>query len=95
MEASASVTIKPMVSGELTEVAFREGQDVNEGGAARRPCTRLASLLPGTGPLWRISVRIMSGISKLAKEGMVSQEQADGYRSRAKDDRAHSFSERG
>lgn len=31
MEALESVTIKPMLSGELTKIAFREGQDINEG----------------------------------------------------------------
>ena len=31
MEASESVTIKTQISGELTQVAFREGQDVQKG----------------------------------------------------------------
>lgn len=91
MEASESVTIKPMVSGELTKVAFREGQDVNEGVLLFEidPRPYQAALNKARFSLAR-NRAIMENARKdyeryvqLAKEGMVSQEQAEGYRTRA------------
>lgn len=91
MEAAESVTIKPMLSGELTKVAFREGQDVSEGALLFEidPRPYQAALNKAHFSLAR-NRSIMENARKdyeryiqLAKEGMVSQEQAEGYRTRA------------
>lgn len=91
MEASESVTIKPMLSGELTTVAFREGEDVKEGALLFEidPRPYQAALNKAESSLARNRV-IMKNARKdyerylqLAKEGLVSQEQAEGYRTRA------------
>ncbi len=91
MEASESVTIKPMLSGELTTVAFREGEDVKEGALLFEidPRPYQAALNKTQASLARNRV-IMKSARKdyerylqLAKEGLVSQEQAEGYRTRA------------
>lgn len=91
MEASESVTIKPMVSGELMTVAFREGQDVAEGALLfeidRRPYE--AALNKARSSLARNRVIMENGrkdyerYSQLVGKGLVSQEQAEGYRTRA------------
>ena len=91
MEASESVTIKPMVSGELTRVAFREGQDVAAGALLfaidHRPYQ--AALNKAQASLARNRAIMENGRKdyeryvQLAREGMVSQEQAEGYRTRA------------
>jgi len=91
MEASESVTVKPMLSGELTTVAFREGEDVKEGTLLFEidPRPYQAALNKTQASLARNRV-IMKNARKdyerylqLAKEGLVSQEQAEGYRTRA------------
>lgn len=91
MEASESVTIKPMLSGELNKVAFREGEDVKEGALLFEidPRPYQAALNKTQASLVRNRV-IMKNARKdyerylqLAKEGLVSQEQAEGYRTRA------------
>ncbi|MBU1986548.1 MAG: efflux RND transporter periplasmic adaptor subunit, partial [Proteobacteria bacterium] len=91
MEASESVTIKPMLNGELTTVAFREGEDVKEGVLLFEidPRPYQAALNKAESSLSRNRV-IMKNARKdyerylqLAKEGLVSQEQAEGYRTRA------------
>ncbi|MCX5869486.1 MAG: efflux RND transporter periplasmic adaptor subunit [Deltaproteobacteria bacterium] len=91
MEAAESVTIKPMLSGELTKVAFREGQDVNEGALLFEvdPRPYQAALNKARASLDRNRI-VMNNARKdyeryapLAKEGIVSQEQAEGYRTRA------------
>jgi multidrug efflux system membrane fusion protein len=91
MEASESVTIKPMVSGELTTVGFREGQDVQKGDLLFKidPRSYQAALNKAQASLERNRVimnnarRDYERYAPLAKEGIVSQEQADGYRTRA------------
>jgi len=91
MEASESVIIKPMLSGELTKVGFREGQDVSEGALLFEidPRPYQAALNKARASLDRDRV-VMNNARKdyeryapLAKEGIVSQEQAEGYRTRA------------
>lgn len=91
MEASESVTIKPMLSGELTTVAFREGEDVKEEALLFEidPRPYQAALNKAESSLARNRV-IMKNARKdyerylqLAQEGLVSQEQAEGYRTRA------------
>ena len=91
IEASESVTIKPMVSGELTTVGFREGQDVQKGDLLFKidPRPYQAALSKAQASLNRNQV-IMNNARKdyeryapLAKDGIVSQEQAEGYRTRA------------
>jgi multidrug efflux system membrane fusion protein len=91
MEASESVTIKPMVSGELMTVAFREGEDVNEGALLFEidPRPYQAALSKAQASLAR-NRAIMGNTRKdyeryiqLVKDGLVSQEQAEGYRTRA------------
>lgn len=91
MEASESVTIKPMLSGELTTVAFREGEDVKEGALLFEidPRPYQAALNKAQASLARNQI-LMKNARKdydrylqLAKEGLVSQEQAEGYRTRA------------
>ena len=91
MEAAESVTIKPMLSGELTKVGLREGQDVNEGALLFEidPRPYQAALNKARASLERNRV-VMNNARKdyeryapLAKEGIVSQEQAEGYRTRA------------
>lgn len=91
MEAAESVTIKPMLSGELTKVAFREGQDVNEGALLFEidPRPYQAALNKAHFSLARNRAIMENGRKdyeryiQLAKEGMVSQEQTEGYRTRA------------
>jgi membrane fusion protein, multidrug efflux system len=91
MEASESVTIKPMLSGELTKVGFREGEEVSEGALLFEidPRPYQAALNKAQASLDRNRV-VMNNARKdyeryvpLAKEGIVSQEQAEGYRTRA------------
>jgi membrane fusion protein, multidrug efflux system len=91
MEASESVTIKPMLSGELTKVGFREGEDVSEGTLLFEidPRPYQAALNKAQASLERNRV-VMNNARKdyeryapLAKEGIVSQEQAEGYRTRS------------
>ena len=91
MEAAESVTIKPMVSGELTRVAFREGQDVSKGDLLFEidPRPYQAALSKAQASLARNRAIMENGRKdyeryiQLAREGLVSQEQAEGYRTRA------------
>ncbi len=91
MEAAESVTIKPMVSGALTTVAFREGQDVSAGALLFEidPRPYQAALSKAQAALARNRAIMENGRKdyeryiQLAKEGLVSQEQAEGYRTRA------------
>ena len=91
MEASESVTIQPMVSGELTKVGFREGEDVEQGALLFEIDSRpyLAALNKAQASLSRNRV-IMENARKdygryfqLVKEGIVTQAEAEGYRTKA------------
>lgn len=91
IEASESVTVKPMVSGELMTVGFQEGQDVEKGALLFKidPRPYQAALDKAQAAQSRNRV-IMENARKdydryaqLATEGIVSQEQAEGYRTRA------------
>lgn len=91
MEASESVVVRTQVSGELTKVAFREGQDVQKGALLFQLDARtyLAAIRKAEATLARDRV-IMSNArkdferySQLVKDGIVTQEQVEGYRTKA------------
>lgn len=91
IEASESVTIRTQISGELTKVAFREGQDVQKGALLFQldPRTYQAAIRKAEAALARNRV-IMNNAGKdyerysqLVKDGIVTHEQAEGYRTRA------------
>lgn len=91
MEASESVTIKTQISGELTQVAFREGQDVQKGALLFQldPRNYQAAVRKAEANLARNRVvlenarRDYERYSRLVKEGIVTHEQAEGFRTRA------------
>lgn len=91
MEASESVAVKPQISGELTNVAFREGQDVQKGALLFQldPRTYQAAMRKAEATLARDKVVMENAgkdylrYSQLVKEGIVTQEQAESYRTRA------------
>lgn len=91
VEASESVAVKAQVSGELSRVAFREGQDVQAGALLFQidPRTWQAALKKAEAALTRNRVlmenarRDYERYSQLVREGIVTQEQAEGYRTRA------------
>ncbi|HEY3415513.1 MAG TPA: efflux RND transporter periplasmic adaptor subunit [Armatimonadota bacterium] len=91
MEASESVTIKTQLSGELTRVAFREGQDVQKGALLCQldPRSYQAALKKAEAALARDRVIMENAKSnyeryrQLVKDGIVTQEQAEGYRTTA------------
>jgi multidrug efflux system membrane fusion protein len=91
MEASESVTVRTQISGELTRVAFREGQDVQKGALLFQldPRTYQATIRKAEATLARDQV-IMNNArkdyerySQLVKDGIVTHEQAEGYRTKA------------
>lgn len=91
VEASESVSIRTQISGELTKVAFREGQDVQKGALLFQldPRTQKAALVKAEASLSRNRTLLNNArkdyerYSQLVKEGIVTQEQAEGYRTRA------------
>lgn len=91
MEASESVTIKTQISGELTQVAFREGQDVQKGALLFRIDDRSyqAALKKAEAALARDRVVMENARAnyeryrQLVKDGIVTQEQAESYRTAA------------
>lgn len=91
MEASESVAVRTQISGELTKVAFREGQDIQKGALLFQldPRTYQAAIRKAEATLARDRI-IMDNArkdyerySQLVKDGIVTQEQAEGYRTRA------------
>ncbi len=91
VEASESVTVRTQISGELTKVAFREGQDVQKGALLFQldPRTYQAAIRKAEATLARNQV-IMNNArkdyerySQLVKDGIVTHEQAEGYRTKA------------
>lgn len=91
MEASESITIKTQLSGELSRVAFREGQDVQKGDLLCQLDQRAyhAALKKAEAALARDRVIMENARTnyeryrQLVKEGIVTQEQAEGYRTAA------------
>lgn len=91
IEASESVAIRTQVSGELTKVAFREGQDVQKGALLFQldPRTLNAALTKAEASLSRNRTVLNNArkdferYSLLVKEGIVTQEQAEAYRTKA------------
>ncbi len=91
IEASESVVVRTQISGELTKVAFREGQDVQKGALLFQldPRAYQAAIRKAEATLTRDKV-IMDNAGKdylrysqLVKDGIVTQEQAEGYRTKA------------
>jgi len=91
MEASESVTIKPMISGELETVGFVEGQDVNKGALLFTIDSRPSQAALNKALASEARNRVIKDNARqdferyqqLALTGLVSQEQAEGYRTRA------------
>jgi len=91
MEASESVTIKPMISGELETVGFVEGQDVNKGALLFTIDSRPSQAALNKALASEARNRVVKDNARqdferyqqLAATGLVSQEQAGGYRTRA------------
>lgn len=91
MEASESVTIKAQMNGELTRVAFREGEDVQRGALLFQvdPRPYQAALKKAEAALNRDRVVMENARAnyeryrQLVKEGIVTQEQAEGFRTTA------------
>ena len=91
IEASESVAIRCQINGELTKVAFREGQDVQKGALLflLDPRTLQAAQAKAEASLARNRTILDNArkdyerYSKLAKEGIVTQEQAEGFRTKA------------
>lgn len=91
IEASESVTIRTQISGELTKVAFREGEDIQKGALLFQLDPRIykAVIRKTEATLARNRVIMTNACkdyerySQLVKEGIVTHEQAEGYRTRA------------
>ena len=91
MVASESVSIRTQISGELVRVAFREGQDVKKGDLLFQidPRTYQAALKKAEAAQARDRVIMENArkdyarYSQLVKDGIVTQEQAEAYRTRA------------
>lgn len=88
MEASESVTIKTQISGELTRIAFKEGQDVQKGALLCQIDDRSyrAALKKAEAALARDRVVMENARTnheryrQLVKDGIVTQEQAESFR---------------
>lgn len=91
VEATETVAIRPQISGELVEVFFKEGQDVVRGQRIFMidPRPYQAALKKAESNLVRNRVvmenarRDYERYAQLVKDGIVTQEQAEGYRTRA------------
>ncbi len=91
MEASESVSVRTQISGELVKVGFREGQDVQKGALLFQldPRSYQAALRKAEATLARDRVVEANArgdyerYSQLVKDGIVTQEQAEGYRTKA------------
>jgi multidrug efflux system membrane fusion protein len=91
IEASESVSIRTQISGELTKVAFREGQDVQQGALLFQldPRNYQAAIRKAEATLARDLVIMENArkdylrYSQLVKDGIVTQEQTEGYRTKA------------
>jgi len=91
VEGSEVVAVKPQINGELTEVNFREGQDVKKGDVLFRIDARpyMAALRKAEAALARDRVIMENARAnygryrQLVKEGIITMEQAEGYRTSA------------
>lgn len=91
MEASESVAVRTQISGELITVAFSEGQDVQKRALLFQldPRSYQAAVRKAEAALARDRSILANArkdyerYSQLVKDGIVTQEQADGYRTRA------------
>lgn len=91
IEASESVAIRSQISGELVKVAFRDGQDVQKGALLFQldPRSFKAALAKAEASLSRNRTILNNArkdyerYSQLVKDGIVTQEQAEGYLTRS------------
>jgi len=91
VEGAEVVAVKPQINGELTEVNFREGQDVKKGDVLFRIDARpyMAALRKAEAALARDRVIMENAKAnygryrQLVKEGIITMEQAEGYRTSA------------
>ena len=91
IEASESVAIRTQISGELTKVAFLEGQDVQKGAqlfqldprALQAAVTKAEASLSRNRTLLANARTDFERYAKLVTDGIVTPEQAEGYRTKA------------
>lgn len=91
VEATESVVVRPQISGELSAVFFAEGQEVSRGQKLFQmdPRSYQAALKKAEASLARNRVIMDNALkdyhryAQLVKEGIVTQEQAEAYRTKA------------
>lgn len=91
VESLAQVSIKSMVNGEIRKVHFKEGQDVAKGDILFTIDSRSseAAIKKGEADLGRIKAQLATArtnadrYGRLAKDGIVTAEQYDAYRTQA------------
>jgi len=91
MEASESVTVRSQISGEIIKVAFREGAEVKKGALLFQLDPRPYQAVLKKAEASRNRNRVImenankdyERYAKLVKDGIVTQEQAEGYRTKA------------
>ncbi|HPX61994.1 MAG TPA: efflux RND transporter periplasmic adaptor subunit [Deltaproteobacteria bacterium] len=102
VEASESVIIKPLINGEVVRVGFREGQDVRRGDVlfVLDQRSRNAALKKAEAALARNQVIMANAKAnyeryrQLVKEGIVTPEQAESYRTTAESAEANVAADR-
>lgn len=91
VEATESVVVRPQISGELSGVFFKEGQEVSQGQKLFQmdPRSYNAALKKVEASLARNRIIMENAFkdhnryAQLVKEGIVTQEQAEAYRTKA------------
>ena len=91
MEASEVVAIRSQISGQLTNVAFREGQEVAKGSllfqldarSYQAELKKAEASLARNQTIMKNATKDYERYSQLVKDGIVTQEQAEGYRTKA------------
>ena len=91
MVASESVAVRTQISGELVKVAFKEGQEVQKGALLFQldPRNYQAVMRKAEATLSRDRAILANALrdherySQLLKDGIVTHEQAEGYRTKA------------
>ncbi len=91
MEASEVVAIRSQISGQLTSVAFREGQEVAKGAllfqldarSYQAELKKAEASLARNQTIMKNATKDYERYSQLVKDGIVTQEQAEGYRTKA------------